>query len=166
MTPLETEYSPSSCVASIDDELAAYAAANIDERRAVLDALDVPLPTVDQFDADTPVEIDRIEWFATGTEIAAAHLWLDKYRDRPGFEPLAAIVGDNPGVPLDPDVWSAVSFKGGSEPGVIFLGWLLQREDGRRFVVAVSVTNATGPVDEIRVASAGAGIIGLLGDLP
>ena len=28
MTPLETEYSPSSCVASIDDELAAYAAAS------------------------------------------------------------------------------------------------------------------------------------------
>ena len=119
-----------------------------------------------EVDPDTPVAIDDVEWFATAPEIAAAHLWLDAYSERPGFEPLAGILGTNPGVPLDPSVWSQASFKGGSEPGVVFLGWLLHRDDGRRFVVVVSAGNPNGTVDEFTVASAAQGIIELLATEP
>lgn len=147
-------------------ELDAYVAADVAGRREILASLDDQLPTVGDFDADVPVAIDDIEWFATAPENAAAHLWLDAYHDRQGFEPLAAILGTNPGVPLDPAIWSQTSFKGGSEPGLIFLGWLLHRDDGRRFVVVVSASNPDGAVEELQIASAAQGIIELVATQP
>ena len=143
--------------------LAAYAAAGVDQRRVLLsDLAEQPLPSVADFVADVPLTIDTVEWFATPREMVIAHLWLDGYRTQAGFEPLAVILGDNPGVPLDQAIWPEVSFKGGSEPGVIFLGWLLHRADGRTFVVALSATNPDGPVGEVVVASAAQGMIELL----
>ena len=145
------------------DRLAAYAAADVEQRRVLLGELATePLPGVADFVADVPLAIDSVEWFATPPEIGAAHIWLDAYRTTAGFEPLAVILGDNPGVPLDPAVWPESAFKGGSEPGVIFLGWLLHRADGRTFVVVVSATNPDAPVDEAAAVSAAQGIISLL----
>jgi hypothetical protein len=147
-------------------ELDAYVAADRAGRRQILAGLGDQLPTVADFDPDVPVAIDDVEWFATAPEIAAAHLWLGPYSERPGFEPLAGILGTNPGVPLDPSVWSQASFKGGSEPGVVFLGWLLHRADGRRFVVVVSASNPSDTVDELAVVSAAQGIIELIATEP
>ncbi len=143
-----------------------YVSADRTRREQLLAALTPKLPDVAAFDATRPVAIDTVEWFATADEIVAAHVWLDKFRDQPGFEPLSGILGDNPGVPLDPKAWDAIAFKGGSEPGVVFLGWLLHRTDGRRFVVTVSATNSSSPVDELKAASAAQGIIGLLATVP
>lgn len=140
-------------------ELDSYVAADVDQRREILAGLGDQLPSLADFDADVPVAIDDVEWFATPSEVAAAHVWLDAYRDRPGFEPLATILGSNPGVALDPDVWSQFAFKGGSEPGLIFLGWLLHRDDGRRFVVVVAASNPDGTIGESQVASIAQGII-------
>ncbi len=142
--------------------LDAYIAADVNEQRTLLAGIGNQLPAIADFDATTPVAIDRVEWFASPTEIAAAHEWLDRYRELPGFEPLATILGTNPGVPLEPTVWVEWSFKGGSEPGVIFLGWLLHRADGRTFTVAVSAANPDAVVDELAVASAASGIINLI----
>ena len=55
-------------------------------------------------------------------------------------------------------MWSGFAFKGGSEPGLVFLGWLLHR-DGRRFVVVVAASNPDGTVDESQVAAVAQGII-------
>jgi beta-lactamase class A len=143
-----------------------YVTADRTRREQLLDALPGQLPGAADFDATRPIAIDTVEWFATADEITAAHVWLDEFRDRPGFEPLAGILGDNPGVPLDPQTWEAVAFKGGSEPGVVFLGWLLHRSDGRRFVVVASATSSSSPVDELKAASAAQGIIGLLATVP
>ena len=143
-----------------------YVKADRTRREQLLAALPRELPGAADFDATRPVAIDAVEWFATADEIAAAHVWLDEFRDRPGFEPLTGILGDNPGVPLDPQTWEAVAFKGGSEPGVVFLGWLLHRSDGRRFVVVASATSSSSPVDELKAASAAQGIIGLLATVP
>jgi beta-lactamase class A len=147
-------------------ELDAYIAADLAGRRQILAGIGDQLPTLADFDADVPVAIDDVEWFATAPEMAAAHLWLDAYSEQPGFEPLAGILGSNPGVPLDPGVWSQASFKGGSEPGLVFLGWLLHRDDGRRFVVVVSASNLDGTVDELAVGSAAQGIIELIATEP
>ncbi len=143
-----------------------YADADRTRRAELLSELTDQLPSAADFDATRPVAIDTVEWFATADEITAAHVWLDEFRDRPGFEPLSGILGDNPGVPLDPQTWEAVAFKGGSEPGVVFLGWLLHRSDGRRFVVVASATSSSSPVDELKAASAAQGIIGLLATVP
>lgn len=143
--------------------LDAYVAAGVDERRTMLAGLGNNLPTGAASAAiSTPVANDVVEWFASPTEIAAAHVWLDHYRTQPGFEPLATILGTSPGVPLDPTVWTKFAFKGGSEPGVVFLSWLLHRADGRIFAVVVSATNPKAVVDELAVASAASGAVNLL----
>jgi Beta-lactamase enzyme family/ORF 12 gene product N-terminal len=142
--------------------LDAYIAADVDGRRTILAGIGHQLPTAGEVDASTPVAIDGVEWFASPSEVASAHIWLDRYRALPGFEPLATILGTDPGVPLDPKVWTESSFKGGSEPGVVFVGWLLHRADGRTFTVVVSATNPNAAVDELAVASAASGIVNLL----
>jgi hypothetical protein len=150
---------------STPDTLTRYAAADTRTRRAMIEQLGKNLPTVADISFDQPTAIDTIEWFATPAEIAAAHLWLDRHRKTAGFEPLEAILGDNPGVPLDPATWPTVAFKGGSEPGVVFLGWLLHRSDGRRFVIVVSAYDTAKAVDETAAVTAARGIIGVLGAL-
>jgi putative hydrolase len=45
-----------------------------------------------------------------------------------------------------------VAFKGGSEPGVLSLSWLLERSDGRRFALALTATDPGAPVDEATAA--------------
>jgi hypothetical protein len=155
MTTLKWGVSPS--------ELESYIAADVAGRREILAGLGDRLPTVGDVEADVPVAIDDVEWFATPAEVASAHLWLDAYRDRQGFEPLAAVVGTNSYVRLDPTVWPESSFKGGSEPGLVLLGWLLHRADGRRFVVVVAASNPDAAIDELRVASISQGIIDLIG---
>ena len=142
------------------ESAAAYASASTEQREVILSELTAPLPGVAEF-VNEPRFIDSIEWFASPSEMIAAHVWLDRYRTTPGFEPLDAILGDNPGVPLDPALWPDTAFKGGSEPGVLFLGWLLHDPDGRRVGVIVSARNDSAVLDENAIAAVGAGIIDL-----
>jgi len=65
-------------------------------------------------------------------------------------------------VDLDAAVWARVAFKGGSEPGVLALSWLLERADGRRFVVNLLASDTARAVDEGAGAAIGAGAIALL----
>ncbi|MGE0308568.1 MAG: serine hydrolase [Acidimicrobiia bacterium] len=148
------------------ESVARYSAASTEERRALLATMTDRLPGPNDLDPSVPNAIDSIEWFATPAEIVAAHAWLDAYRSKPGYEALDTILGSNPGVPVSTDVWSSSAFKGGSEPGVVFLGWLLHRNDGRVFSVVVSASDTRAAVDELEAASIGQGIIELLGEQP
>lgn len=44
--------------------------------------------------------------------------------------------------------WSYIGFKGGSEPGVLSLSWLLQRADGRWFSIVAIANDSMRPIDE------------------
>jgi hypothetical protein len=55
--------------------------------------------------------------------------------DRPGFKPIHDILALNRGGFPDPKAWPYAGFKGGYEAGVFNLTWLLERDDGRRFVL-------------------------------
>jgi hypothetical protein len=56
---------------------------------------------------------------------------------------------NNAGVPLDPAEWPYIGFKGGSEPGVLFLSFLLQNAQGDWYSVSV------GGSDNERLQDAG-----------
>jgi len=75
---------------------------------------------------------------------------------------LEQVLAANPGVDLDPQVWTRSSFKGGSEPGVVAMSWLLTRTDGKRFVVSLIANDTSQAVDELDAASIAIGVIGLL----
>lgn len=144
------------------DRLAAYAAAPEAERRTLLDQLAPTLPPVSAVAPGTPVEVERVEWFASPRELADAHLILDARRS----SELDTVLTTNPGIALDPGTWSRVAFKGGSEPGVLALAWLLDRSDGRRFVVAAVAWDTDRALDEADGAAIATGAIGLLSAVP
>lgn len=133
---------------SIDQYLALDAA----ERRQYLDdelgGVSVLEAGLDGPGWDAPVLVTEIEWFATPSDLCRTQAHLAELADRPGLEGIAAILGLNPGVPLDEETWTAFQFKSGSELGVFAATWLLTRDDGRRFVVAGSIFDTESLVDE------------------
>ena len=59
------------------------------------------------------------------------------------------MLAKNPGLPLDATVWPYIGYKGGSEPGVLDMTFLLRRADDKWFVVtATANTDEGGTVDQ------------------
>lgn len=140
-----------------------YRRAGREERQAILDDLgtDALARAATTLDPSSPVEIETVEWFASPNELAAAHVWLDERAGHAGLGELRTVLGTNPGVRLDPSVWKRFSFKGGSEPGVFTVSWLLEHQDGRRFVVVLEAHDTAAPLDEGEGAAIAQGIIDL-----
>lgn len=110
-----------------------------------------------------PVWIDSIEWFCTGEECARAMVEADRLAALPGNEPAMRALRTNPGIGMDRMVWKKPAFKGGSEVGVINLTWLLDRKDGRRFVLSFGWNDPKSPVSDqesVEFAGAAVGILG------
>jgi hypothetical protein len=83
--------------------------------------------------AGKPAAIDTLEWFASPAETAGMLDWL---RREGGTTPLA-LLAINPGIdPATRGKFDYLGFKGGSEPGVITLNFLVRRKDGRWLAIA------------------------------
>jgi beta-lactamase class A len=132
------------------EQRAAYVAATPAERRQLLTSLvDPATPTLAQASGwTTPRDIESIEWFASASDLCRALAQLHTLSQQPGLEPLSAILAINPGIPFNTRVWPYAGFKGGSEPGVLNLSWLLQRADGRWFVLTAGLNDPNHPLDE------------------
>lgn len=82
--------------------------------------------------AGNPVAVDSVEWFASPDDMARTLDWLR----REGGPTARAILAVNPGAPAaTADGMAYLGFKGGSEPGVVTLNYLVQSRDGRWFAV-------------------------------
>lgn len=126
------------------DLLARYVEASIEERRTILveEVATAPLPDPAAVATTTPVAIDEAEWFASPLDICRALARLSRSSD--ALEILAV----NPGVPAPAGRWTYLGFKGGSEPGVLAVAWLVEDAAGRRFALAGGVANQTTPIAE------------------
>jgi hypothetical protein len=106
-----------------------------------------------------PLAIDSVEWFASAADMVRTMDWLRRNAD----ETAKAILAVNPA--LSPQLRGElryVGYKGGSEPGVINLTWLVQNRAGAWHVVTGSWNNAAAPVDEARFAGLMTRLIQLL----
>jgi len=110
-----------------------------------------------------PYEIERVEWFASAMELCRVMADLHRLEQLPGMEPLRAMLRINPGLQFDPDMWTSVAYKGGSEPGVLNMTWLLERKDGRWFTVSIGWNDAKKDVDVRKMAEMAGAAVGLLG---
>jgi beta-lactamase class A len=112
-----------------------------------------------------PVAIDRLEWFASTADLCRAMDWL---RTRTEGEanrraaPARAVLAINPGVELDRKAWTYAGYKGGGEPGVLNMTWLLGRRDGAWFAVSASWNDEAKTVDTGELAALMQGLIGML----
>lgn len=94
-----------------------------------------------------PRYIDLFEWFASPADLVRVLDWLR----REGGDEALAILAINPGVtPTITGGLQYVGYKGGSEPGVLNLSWLIRNRAGQWHVVTGSWNNPAATVEEAR----------------
>jgi beta-lactamase class A len=129
-----------------------YIAADEPSRRALLARTvdQAPLPAVAAAAAwTTPRDIDRLEYFASASDICRAYASLAALTRRPGLAPIGQVLSLNDdGLALDPAQWKTTWFKGGSEPGVVALSYLATTRTGRSYVVTALAEDSSQPIDE------------------
>ena len=128
-----------------DLERQTYIDASVDERRALLaQVLEGPLPPIERTESWTaPKYIENFEWYASGADLCGVAAEMVSHHDEAAYQPLFEILAINGGgLVLDSEQWTYLGFKGGSEPGVMHLGYLLQRADGQWFYLSLNWSDA------------------------
>jgi beta-lactamase class A len=107
--------------------------------------------------------IDTIEWFASSLDLCHVMAALWTRAQDPRTARVLDVLSKNRGLPLDAKVWPYIGFKGGSEPGVVNMTYLLKRDDDRWFVVTLGFNAAEGgTLDEGKIFRLVGGVIDLL----
>src|SRR5437764_6298538 len=101
-----------------------------------------------------PAYIDRIEWFASAGDLCRAMNWLRRNTEL-GM-PAAAlrdVLAINPGSGLNvsKERWSFIGFKGGSEPGVLNMTYLLRSTAGQWYAMSISWNDNESALDNAKV---------------
>jgi Beta-lactamase enzyme family len=141
--------------------LAQWKAADEAGRRALLPKLAaVSLSTLDPARlAGGPAEIGSVEWFASPADLVRTLDWLRRSGDPTALELLAI----NPGLGRDlAGDFVYFGYKGGSEPGVLNMSFLLRSREGRWMAVSATWNNDKAPLDEPRFAALMARLVGLM----
>lgn len=127
----------------------------------------LPLSAIGPGYTPSPRLVGSIEWFATPRDVCRAFAGLHQLAPDPALRPLSAILsGEVRGLDLDRSRWPTVWYKGGSEPGVLTMGWLATADDGRSYVVEAMITDAKAPLPDdaidrvVALAVEGFGLLG------
>lgn len=137
-----------------------YVTGTVDTRHRILADRVASLPTPNAADEpDVPTAIETVEWFAPASGLGRLIAHLATVGRGPGQEPVWDALTRNPGFHWNRNTWPVIAYKGGLEAGVVNLTWLLERGDGRRFVMVLGVNDTQAVPDrtEIVVAAAAAG---------
>jgi len=133
-----------------------YAAADEGGRRALLAGLvaATPATAIDPklFAAGRPLAIDSAEWFATPADMVRVMDWLRRHTESGPAAEARTILAANPGVGAASEHWAYVGYKGGSEPGVIAMTFLLRGKDGGWWAMSGSWNDRDKAVDDVRFA--------------
>ncbi len=106
-----------------------------------------------------PADIDTIEWLASPEDICRAFAGLQQLAARPALAQLGSVLSaSNGGIGLDPAQWPTIWFKGGSEPGVLTLGYLATNNKGQTFVVVAMLSDPAATLSP----SAGPGLLAIV----
>ncbi len=124
-------------------------------RRAFLDrdvaAAPVSALPADLFKDGKPIRIDQLEWFASADDLVRTMDWLRRHSEGAGGTELRAILSKNAGLPAPAAAaWRFVGYKGGSEPGVLNLTYLLQGKDGAWYALSSGWNDPAAEVDTLR----------------
>ncbi|MEV4456643.1 serine hydrolase [Microbispora sp. NPDC049633] len=96
-----------------------------------------------------PRDIGRLEWLASPGDVCRAFAGLSALNTPPLDEAMSA---NDAGLGLDPKAWTTVWYKGGSEPGVLAMGYLARDAAGRTYVVTALTSDPDTALDETAAA--------------
>ncbi len=120
-------------------------------RRQILETLTTAdLPTVSLLTGD-PLALD-VEWYFSARELCRL---MVQVKDLP-------LMGINPGL-AQPQDWSRIAFKGGSEPGVFNLTTWLESNAGKSYCVVATWNHPTQPLNETDLIKTYSSILAELG---
>jgi hypothetical protein len=91
-----------------------------------------------------PTAIDRLEWFASAADLCRLMDWFRRKDDPAAFR----IMGINRGLDVPAGRFPLACYKGGSEPGVLNLTWLLKAADGTAYALSAGWNNPEKALDE------------------
>ncbi len=124
-----------------------YASADPQVRQQILESLagePVSPDAVNLAFADGPVALD-VEWFASASDLASLFQLMRRECDPQVF----AIMGINRGIaPGVAEKWDYIGYKGGSEPGVLNLTWLLRDKSGRDHMLSLGWANPDAALED------------------
>jgi hypothetical protein len=127
----------------------AYLALDAKGRRAFLADTIAKVKSEDTkpFQDGKPAYVDKIEWFASATDMCRVMNWLRQRTE--GDKTARQILAINPGSGLNipRDKWQYVGFKGGSEPGVLNMTYLLQSTKGEWYALSLGWNNKQAPLE-------------------
>jgi hypothetical protein len=129
---------------------AAYATAGPAARREILDSIADAQPDGASFPT-SPTHIGTMEWFASAADMGRVLAWFTE--DTPARAAARAIMAVNSGLDLNADTWRYIGYKGGSEPGVLTMSFLLQSRSGDWYVLTASQSDPDALVDQITFSS-------------
>ncbi len=119
----------------------------------VIDNMPISQVSVTNSALASPRAIDSIEWFASPSDICRAFAGLYSFSRLKVLAPLGdALSLNDGGLRLPDDRWNTVWFKGGSETGVLTLGYLARRSDGRVAVVVLELSDPRAALAESTLA--------------
>ncbi len=103
-----------------------------------------PLDAINAAFANGPKALD-IEWFASPADLAKLFSEMRRTADPAAFEIMAINPSATPAIRAN---WDYIGYKGGSEPGVLNLTWLLRDAAGRDHVLTLGWNNPDSVLDE------------------
>lgn len=149
-------------------DVEAYLAQDVAGKRAILAGrVAAEASTLNQFEPwPGGYLIDRLEWFGSAADLARVMAALHAMASRDGLHPLHDALSMNPGIAFDARTWSYVGYKAGYETGVKSNAWLLQRGDGRWFVLAAIINDLQKEIDGYGLNQLVMPAVGLLANRP
>lgn len=134
-----------------------YLALPATQRRAFLDGpvRDTPIAAIPAslFQDGRPLRVDQLEWFASPQDLVRTMDWLRRHGEGPAGADLRSVLSKNPGLPEAAANWRYVGYKGGSEPGVLTMTFLLQGKDGHWSALSGGVNDPEKDVDTLKFTS-------------
>lgn len=138
--------------ASARERIAGWRKSDTEQRGDILSAILTETPSLDTVNAafgNGPKALD-IEWFASPADLARLFAHMRKTAAPEAF----AIMAINPSATEAIKAnWRYVGYKGGSEPGVLNLTWLLTDKAGRDWVLTLGWNDENAVVDEGKLES-------------
>jgi beta-lactamase class A len=114
-------------------------------------------------DWSAPRRIRELEWFANAEDLCRTMAGLHKLATKnKKLAPILEILAINPGLTINAKEWPYVGFKGGSEPGVLSLSFLLKHRSGTWYAVVVGVNDTDKAINLPAAMATTQGVIQLL----
>ena len=128
-----------------------YLALDEKGRRTLLDKEVATLKREGLNPLEHPGYLDSLEWFASAADLCRAMSYLrDKTESDPTTKAIREILAINPGLQIPHEKWRYAGYKGGSEPGVISMTYLLQSVSANWYALSMTWNNKEAPLDENR----------------